>query len=63
MDPITEFSAFNGAAYSASTRRVYLSTAKKAMEMVERASESCDSYEGFLDYCATAWTMKGSPRH
>jgi hypothetical protein len=49
MDPITEFAALNGVVYSASTRRVYLSAAKKAIKLVVQASDKCDSYQELLE--------------
>jgi hypothetical protein len=45
MDPIEEFAAFEGKAYSASTRRVYLSAAKKALKLLGIAGDKCGSYE------------------
>jgi hypothetical protein len=45
MDPIKEFGAFEGKAYSASTRRVYLSAAKKALKLLGTVPDKCESYE------------------
>jgi len=45
MDPIEEFEAFEGKAYSESTRRVYLSAAKKALRLLRIAPDKCGSYE------------------
>ena len=45
MDPIMEFGAFEGKAYSASTRRVYLSAAKKALTLLGIVRNKCGSYE------------------
>ena len=45
MDPIKEFGAFEGKAYSASTRRVYLSAAKKALKVLGIARDQWGSYE------------------
>jgi hypothetical protein len=45
MDLIKEFGAFAGKAYSASTRRVYLSAAKKALKLLGIVPDKCGSYE------------------
>ena len=45
MDPIKEFGAFEGKAYSASTRRVYLSAAKKALKALGIVGDQWGSYE------------------
>jgi hypothetical protein len=45
MDPIKEFGAFEGKAYSASTRRVYLSAAKKALKVLGIVGDQWGSYE------------------
>jgi len=48
MNPINEFAVFEGKAYSSSTRRVYLSAAKKALKIVGKPPEDCGSYEELL---------------
>jgi hypothetical protein len=49
MDPIKEFAAFQGKeSYAASTRRVYLSAAKKALKIVGKTPEDCGSFEELL---------------
>jgi hypothetical protein len=48
MNPIQEFSAFEGKKYAAATRRVYLSAAKKVLKIVGKAPEDCKSYEELL---------------
>jgi hypothetical protein len=48
MNPIKEFAAFEGKVYAATTRRVYLSAAKKALEIVGKTPENCGSYEELL---------------
>src|SRR6516162_6855299 len=45
MNPIKEFGVFEGKAYSASTRRVYLSAAKKALKLLGIVPDKCGSYE------------------
>jgi hypothetical protein len=49
MNPVMEFAAFHGKAYSASTRRVYLSAAKKAVKMLGKTPDNCGSYEELFD--------------
>ena len=48
MNPIEEFAAFEGKVYAATTRRVYLSAAKKALKIVGKTPENCGSYEELL---------------
>jgi hypothetical protein len=45
MNPIKEFGTFEGKAYSASTRRVYLGAAKKALKLLGIVQDKCGSYE------------------
>ena len=52
MNPIQEFSAFEGKKYAAATRRVYLSAAKKVLKIVGKAPEDCKSYEELLAFVA-----------
>jgi hypothetical protein len=48
MNPIKEFAAFEGKDYAATTRRVYLSAAKKALKIVGKTPENCESYQELL---------------
>src|SRR5271166_3141633 len=48
MNPIKEFAAFEGKVYAETTRRVYLSAAKKALKIVGKTPENCGSYEELL---------------
>ena len=48
MNPIDEFAAFEGKVYAATTQRVYLSAAKKALKIVGKTAETCGSYEELL---------------
>ena len=48
MNPIKEFAAFEGKVYAATTRRVYLCAAKKALKIVGKTPENCGSYEELL---------------
>ena len=48
MNPIEEFAAFEGKVYAATTRRVYLSAAKKAFKIIGKTPENCGSYQELL---------------
>lgn len=48
MNPITEFAVFDGKEYAASTRRVYVSAAKKALKIAGKRPENSGSYEELL---------------
>ena len=48
MNPFKEFAAFEGKTYAATTKRVYLSAAKKALKIVGKTPEDCESYEELL---------------
>src|SRR6516225_8447198 len=48
MNPLKEFAAFEGKVYAATTKRVYLSSAKKALKFLEKPPENCGSYEELL---------------
>jgi hypothetical protein len=48
MNPFKEFAAFEGKAYAATTKRVYLSAASNALEIVGKTAENCGSYEELL---------------
>ena len=62
MNPIEEFAAFHGKAYSASTRRVYLSAAKMAVKILGRTPSDCDSYEELLDLLRVAISDRKIPK-
>ena len=48
MNPFKEFAAFEGKVYAATTKRVYLSSAKRALEILGKPPENCGSYEELL---------------
>jgi hypothetical protein len=48
MNPITEFTVFEGKEYAPSTRRVYVSAAKKALKIAGKGPEDSGSYEELL---------------
>ena len=48
MNPIEEFAAFEGKVSAATTRRVYLSAAKKAFKIIGKTPGNCGSYEELL---------------
>src|SRR5260370_38592208 len=48
MKPINDFAAFEGKIYAATTRRVYLSAAKKAVRIAGKPPDDCGSYEELL---------------
>ena len=48
MNPIKEFAVFDGKEYAASTRRVYVSAAKKALKIAGKSAENSGSYEELL---------------
>ena len=48
MNPLEEFAGFEGKVYAATTRRVYLSAAKKALTIVGKTPENCGSYQELL---------------
>ena len=48
MNSAKEFAAFEGKTYAASTRRVYRSAVKKALKIVGKAPDECESYEELL---------------
>ena len=62
MDPIKEFAAFEGKVYALTTRRVYLSAAKKALKMLGKTSENCGSYEELLTFIRESKAQKSLPR-
>ena len=48
MNPFKEFAAFEGKAYAATTKRVYLSAARNALKIVGQTPDTCGSYEELL---------------
>jgi hypothetical protein len=48
MDPIKEFAAFQGKTYAATTRRVYVSAARKALKISGKTPNNCGSYGELL---------------
>jgi hypothetical protein len=48
MNPLMEFAAFEGKAYAATTKRVYLSAARNALKIVGQTPDTCGSYEELL---------------
>ena len=48
MNPIEEFASLKGKQFAASTWRVYLAAAKKALKLVGKTPEDCGSYEELL---------------
>ena len=48
MNPVKEFAAFEGKIYAASTRRVYRSAVKKALQIVGKVPDECESCEELL---------------
>jgi hypothetical protein len=62
MNPITEFAVFEGKAYAATTRRMYLSAAKRALKLVGRMPENCGSYEELLALLRENKTRKKFPK-
>ena len=48
MNPIQEFGAFQAEGYAKTTRRVYLSAAKKAIMIAGKTPENCATYEELL---------------
>jgi hypothetical protein len=62
MNPIKEFAGFHGKVYSASTRHVYLSAAKKAVKIVGKTPDNCDSYEELLGLLREGLSHKKIPK-
>ena len=48
MNPVKEFAAFEDKIYAASTRRVYRSAVKKALQIVGKVPDECESCEELL---------------
>ena len=47
-NPVKEFGGFEGKSYAESTQRVYRSAVKKALKIVGKAPDECESYEELL---------------
>src|SRR5260370_26215609 len=62
MNPIKEFAAFEGKVYAATTRRVYLSAAKKALKIAGQTPENCGSYEELLASLRESLAQKKLPK-
>ena len=62
MNPIEEFAAFEGKVYAETTRRVYLSAAKKALKIVGKTPENCRSYEELLALLRENLAQKRLPK-
>jgi hypothetical protein len=62
MNPVKEFAAFEGKTYAASTRRVYRSAVKKALKIVGKAPDECESYEELLALFQENWAQKRFPK-
>ena len=62
MNPIQEFAAFDGEAYAAATRRVYLAAAKKALKILGKDSAQAVSYEEVLDLLRESLAQKRLPK-
>ena len=62
MNPIEEFAAFEGKVYAETTRRVYLSAAKKTLKIVGRTPENCGSYEELLALLRENLAQKRLPK-
>jgi hypothetical protein len=62
MNPIKEFAVFDGKEYAGSTRRVYLSAAKKALKIVGKTADDSQSYEELLALLRENLGMKKFPK-
>ena len=62
MNPFKEFAAFEGKVYAATTKRVYLSAAKKALKIVDKTPEECGSYEELLALLRENLAQKKLPK-
>jgi hypothetical protein len=62
MNPIKEFAAFEGKLYAATTRRVYLSAAKRALKIVGQTPDTCGSYEELLALLRESLPQKRLPK-
>jgi hypothetical protein len=62
MNPFKEFAAFEGKVYAATTKRVYLSAAKKALKIVGKTPDNCGSYEELLGLLREEVSHKNIPK-
>jgi len=62
MNPIEEFAALKGKQFAASTWRVYLGAAKKALKLVGKTPEDCGSYEEILTLLRELRKQKKLPK-
>src|ERR1700732_3413664 len=62
MNPFKEFAAFEGKVYAATTKRVYLSAAKKALKIVGKTPDNCGSYEELLGLLREELSHKNIPK-
>jgi hypothetical protein len=62
MNPFKEFAAFEGKVYAATTRRVYMSAAKKALTIVGKTPENCGSYQELLASLREYLPQKNLPK-
>ena len=61
-NPIKEFAAFEGKEYAATTRRVYLNAAKKALKILGKTPDNCGSYEELLAVLRENLAQKKFPK-
>jgi hypothetical protein len=62
MNPIQEFAGFNGKAYAAATRRVYLAAAKKALKLLGQDLAEAVSHEELRDLIRENLAQKRLPK-
>lgn len=62
MNPIKEFAVFEGKEYAATTRRVYLAAAKKALKILGKTPEDCGSYEELLAFLSENLAERKLPK-
>ena len=62
MNPFKEFAAFEGKAYAATTKRVYLSAARNALKIVGQTPDTCGSYEELLALLRENLPKKNLPK-
>ena len=62
MNPFKEFAAFEGKAYAATTKRVYLSAARNALKIVGQTPETCGSYGELLILLRENLPQKNFPK-
>src|SRR5271166_2872268 len=62
MNPVKEFAAFEGKAYAATTKRVYLSAARNALKFVGQTPDTCGSYEELLALLRENLAQKRLPK-